>query len=706
MSNDIPYGETKINLNPKDKPLSDKKLRYLPPKTVPKPEPIPKPGPAKNSSVPIPPPKIPLDKNKVLNNVNSHIKLDDLTDLKSSKTSKNIEELNTRVNKLKSTSDSYNNLKSETDILETAQVELEKLKEGTKKDLEDRLPETKREKIIEKLKTLGLFRDDDTISSSGRDNLKEKIRVNNALKGSKIDEEIKLLEELKKTEGLQGYDKNGKDVSEADVKLKIDKKLQEKKSEKERTRKKHWWEKVFFHNNDKSSDYNTINSDETSGFWKNIKTDLSSTKSSLFISYCLFSIIVFTVSLMTLYNDNAIYQANQSLMKSVKGLYYFGISIIVLFLASLSVSFGEDKDIEQKIASFILLLGGIYLGGFFTYLELTNSFVTSEGPPVEPLSSEENFLVKSGVFVYLIFILCSIYYVLFDKKGGKYSRIFSIIYCIVIVIGFLFIGGGLSYVASNLVSTSTYKENILIPIGLFLYGFGIFLLVFAVLDSITFINESIVTSLNLIINVIESFKIKVLIAVMFFMVIYYSLSFYKVYNSKYVKGAGKENDGLNPYLKYSYEIGLILITLLILGLSLSFGGDMKEKVVSFILVLFILFVGGLLTYLDDADKISTTGDESSAVTATVVVYVVLVIACLIYTLFKKRTGDEALTEDIIRVLTNFGGIILFFYMFGIDTAVAFKEFLGKKSGSPEGVSLWSGFGIGCSIIIGSIYLFF
>ena len=685
------YGDQTLKLNPKEPNLNEGTGKKNPPSSPPP----PKKDEVKITSPRRPPPPKPVQNtNQTLQDFSSKVKLEGLTSLKSDSYKADVTKISRKLDSLKGDKNSADNLEKETDILEQAQAELEKIDTQTTEEQEKG---SKRERVLVKLRNLGI---------EDADGLRNKIDENNKEKAERINKEIELLEELRDTEGLKGTDTDGKEVSNANVKIKIDKKLKEKYEEKEKTRKKHWWERVFFHKDDTKDNYNTIHSEKTTGFWKNIKTDLSSTKSSLFVSYCLFSIIVFTLTMMTFYGNSSIRSQNQKLMNSVEGLYYLGLGIIGIFLASLAISFGQDKDIEQKVGSFIILLGGIYMGGFFTYLDATNSFVASKGSPPASINDEENFLIKVSIGLYIIFILASIYYVLFDKREGKYSRIFSILYCVCIVLGFLIVGGGFTHVSTNLKTISGQKENSLIPIGLFLYIFGLLLLILCILNSIPFVNNAIEAGIDTALGLLEPLRIKIMITLMFIMTIYYSVSFFKVYYSKYVKGAGKEDEGLNPYLRISFLIGFTLLGLLVLSLSLSFGGDLKEKVVSFILVLFIIFTGGLLTYLDNENQIQTSGEITTMVSGTVIVYVVLLIACLIYTLFKKKTGDEALVEDIIRVLSNFGGIILFFYMFGICTAVAFDEFLFHNPGSPEGISLWIGFAVGLLLIIGTIYLMF
>ena len=218
----------------------------------------------------------------------------------------------------------------------------------------------------------------------------------------------------------------------------------------------------------------------------------------------------------------------------------------------------------------------------------------------------------------------------------------------------------------------------------------------------------------MVINILEPTKVKLMIVAGLVMSIYYTITLYKAYSSKYISGdpsdskfPDKKDKGVNKLIEPTYMAGMGLIITVIFSLSLSFGGSLKEKAAAIFLTFFVIFCGSYLTYLEGESKINNKNQtERSMVIGTIVVFMILLVACVLFVLFAKRSGNEILIQDGLKIVSSFGALGLFFYMFGINTAVVFSEFLTKHSGSTEGKELWTGFGIGLAVILLFIYSFF
>ena len=605
------------------------------------------------------------------------------------------------------------NLKAEAKVLASAQNAMDEIDGVPKKEALMKKLEVKEEKKEEANKILKKIQDLNLIDSlSGSVNVKgiqNMIEKNHNKQSDHVTEEINLLEKFKKltgTAGMIGLDKENKKTLPGKISDTVSKKISDKKDEKETKRKKHWWERIFFHNNKKDDKHNTVvNSKEPPGILKKLKMDLNSPELQFFVYFSFIAITIFTITLFAAYNNKEIYDDNTKLMKQTQALYLFGLAILIIFLISLSLSFGHDKDFKQKIASFFLLNGTIYMGAFYTYLESNNSF--------KGLSKGENMISQIVVAFFILFLLVSVAYVLSEKRKGKIGRIFGILYLASCFIGFFPLGGAVTSFNARLKIPKGEKDSLLVPLCTVFFGIGIFLFISAVIDAIPPLNKAVSSAFNSIFKVLEPSEIKFLIVGGLVMSIYYSYALYKVYNSKYISGDGtnkfpdKKNDGINKTIKTSYTLGLGLIASVIFCLSLSFGGTLKEQGSAILLTFFVILCGSYITYLEGEGKIKEAGgEEKSMTTATIVIFMILLVTCILFTVFGNKSGTEVLIKDSLRIGSNFGSIILFFYMFGITTAVAFQEFLFHNSGTIEGKYMWAGFGIGLLIIILFIASFF
>ena len=699
-----------------DKAKTPQQLNATKPNTVPaKKNSIPKPIKTKKNLPSVINTPVKKSQPSVLNNIFNHFGIDGkdknitIDDQENEKIKSSLSDLQDQYQKITSNENNMKNLKRESLLLSHAQNALDEIKEEpTKVALEKQLEQRDKDStdVLSYLQSIGAVKN----GSVDKNKLQERIESNHNLQSDHLDKEVKLLKTLSSLKGLSGSESNGiKTVLENEIKDSIDSKLSQKKDQKESKRKKHWYERIFFHNNDDEDKNNTTtNSEEPPKFLQKLKMDLSSPEMSFFVYFCFISITIFTITLFSAYNSKEIYDANTDLMKQTQAFYIFGLVVLILFLISLSLSFGHDKDLKQKLASFILINGTIYLGAFYTYLESNGN--------LEGLSKYEKLTSQLVVAGFIVFLLGSAAYILSEKRKGTVGRIFGIIYLLTCLVGFFVLGSVVTSFNARLTIPKGNKETLLIPLCTAFFVIGIALFTSAVIDSIPSVNEGISNSLNKIINVLEPTRVKLLIVAGLVMSIYYTYTFYKIYNSKYISGdpsdpskfPDKKNTGINKLLEPTYTIGLGLIAAIIFSLSLSFGGTLKEKAAAVFLISFVIFCGSYISYLQGEGKIENTSKmENSMVIGSIVVFMILLVACIFYVLFDKHSGNGVLIQDSLKIVSSFGSLIFFFYVFGIGTAVVFQEFLGENSGTEEGSLLWAAFGISLAIIlvfIGSYFI--
>ena len=660
----------------------------------------------------------------ILTKVAKHFKLKgtekgiEVTDPVDKKIENDAEKVKAQFEKVDNNKDNSKNLAEEASLLASAQNALSEIKgEPDAKKLEKKLKERhekeeKAQKILTKIQDLSLIDDLGKVDQTG---IQKKIEDNHSDQTDHINDELSLLQKFKKLTSsikpskIKGKAKDDKETSSDEIKEEADKKEDEKKDEKEEKRKKNWWEKVFFHNNKEGDKNNTVaNSEKTPGFFKKFKTDLNGGEAQFFAYYSFVAITIFTITLFAAYNNKEIYDENKKLMKQTQNLYTFGLVILILFLVSLSLSFGHDKDFKQKLASFVLLNGSIYMGAYYTYIQSNGTLVK--------LTKNEEMVSEIIVAVFVLFLLASVAYVLFKKRKGKIGRILGILYLLTCVIGFFPLGGAVTSFNARLKIPKDQKETMFVPLCTAFFGIGIFLFISLVIDSVPSLNKAFSRIFNRIFKVLEPKRVKYLIVSGLVMSIYYTYVIYKTYNSKYVMGDPKDlkkfpvnkNKGIFKTAKITYTAGIALLGLIIFSLSLSFGGDLKEQLAAIFLTFFVIITGLYVTYLEGEGKIHTANSQEYTMSvATIAVFMILLVGCIFLTVFGKKSGKEVLIQDTIKILSNFGSIGLFFVMFGIGAGISFTEFTGKKSGSWPGTMLWIGFGISLAIIfifIGSFFI--
>tara|TARA_R110001592_G_scaffold18816_12_gene77769 strand:- start:47946 stop:50123 length:2178 start_codon:yes stop_codon:yes gene_type:complete len=660
---------------------------------------------------------------RVLTKVSKHFNLKGtekgitVLDADDEKIQEDVEDMKKKYDKIKNNSETMESLKKESSLLASAQNALSEIKEEpTKEELGKKLKERENKegeanKVLQKIRDLNFI---DSLGNIKENNIQDKIEENHEDQSAHIGEELSLLDKFKKlTESIPSNkiklkDKDEKETTKEEVLEDADKKEEEKKDEKEEKRKKHWWERTFFHNNKEDDKNNTVvNSENPPSGMKKIMMDLNSGENQFFAYYCFISITIFTITFFAAYNNKEIYDANENLMKHVKAFYIFGLVILILFLLSLSISFGHDKDIKQKITSFILLNGSIYMGTYYTYLQSNGS--------LQGLTSNQQMISEMIVAVFILFLLASVAYVLFEKRKGKIGRIFGILYLLTCVGGFFPLGAAATYFNSKLKIPKDQKESLFVPVCTAFFAVGIFLFISVVIDAIPPLNKVFSSMFNTIFKVLEPVQVKYLIIAGLTMSIYYTYIFYKAYPSKYISGdpsdpkkfPNKSKKGVFKLLKPLYEIGAALIALIVFSLALSFGGTIKQRLSAIFLTFFVVICGLFMVYLQGENKIEELSKEENTMTiATIAVFIILIIGCIFWTVFSKKTGKGVVIQDTIKIVSNFGAIALFFVMFGIGTAVSFTEFVGKYAGSWPGTTLWVGFGISLFIILSLIGSFF
>ena len=544
---------------------------------------------------------------------------------------------------------------------------------------------------------------------------KEKDKLTPEQERQVLEKEIEILEKVRNLSSLGGsvIDKKGnkKQLLRNQAKESIDLKIKEKNEKKEKLRKKKWWERTFFKDFSGLVGYTEKEIEEllkeTPSFLRNIRADLSSPEVAFFTFFCFVSIAIFTITLFSVYNSKTINtEANKDILKQTEGYYIFGIVVLVLFLIFLSLSFGNDEDFKQKIASFVLINGSIFLGAFFTYLDLNKEIKES--------SSYENLVSKLLIGLFITFLLASVVYILSEQRTGEIGRLIAIIYLLTCIVGFFVLGGATLSFNGRIKIPEGNDMSLLFQLCNIFFTVGILLFISVVIDSIPSINQAVSKAFNRVINTFEPTRIKALIVASVVMMIYYTYTFYKVYNSKYVTGDGTskfpnvKNKGVNPLINTFSYVGLGAVGAILFSLSLTFGGTIKEKAMAIFLIIFMVSCGSYITYLEGESKIETINNEiNTMVIASIAVFMVLLVTSVFYAVFGKRSGTGVFIQDILKVATNFGSLILFFIMFGLCTALSFERFTKTDvSGTPEGVSVWTGFGIGLAIIIIFIISFF
>ena len=181
--------------------------------------------------------------------------------------------------------------------------------------------------------------------------------------------------------------------------------------------------------------------------WERFRSITNSEYVSLFVFYCAVSLFVFSATAVIALTSTE-YQAEN---KNKDGYNKFiGIGSVVyfsIFVLLLALSFGKEKDIAEKISSFVLLTGAIFVGLFFTYMEINKNFVN--------LTKTEKTNTTLAILVTFGFILYAIYFDLFERRNGNLENDIRLGYVALSVVLFFIIGG----MTTTLAFTSKYKDD-------------------------------------------------------------------------------------------------------------------------------------------------------------------------------------------------------------------------------------------------------
>ena len=529
------------------------------------------------------------------------------------------------------------------------------------------------------LKNLGLKPDEnvqiETVTNKKMKKLEDEYEIVKSNKENKEETDenfIKFLNNVKDNTRVTSSENN---LTNKEFKGKINKKIKETKEKIKKGKKRSIFSKIFYNKNKEENG-------AKSTFFQQIKLDLSSTRSSIFIYYCLVSVIVFTITLFLSYNNKKINEENKKIINETKDYYISGMSILGLVLFSMCFSFGEDKDIFQKLASLILLGGGLFLGGVFIYL--------FSGDDFENLTPSEILISCMAIVTYIAFILSYIAFILFEEVNGEIGEYIRLMYSIVLFISFIIIGFSVVRFNQELKIPKGERESFLVPLCTGFYAGGLAMLFLGIMSAFPAINNAITGALDIVTGLIEIMQVKLLIIGSLIMCGYYSFVFYKAHSTFNSKEKHKHK-GTIELIKTSYEYGFILSISFLISMALGFGGSMKEKFIAAFLTFFVVFVGGYLTYLNAEGKIEA---DSELISATIGIFLTLLAVCVIYTAFHKRDGNESFFEDLLRIVSSIGSIGMFGYMFVVNILAVDKKLFGDEKNL-----LLTGLGISSGIIV-------
>ena len=115
-----------------------------------------------------------------------------------------------------------------------------------------------------------------------------------------------------------------------------------------------------------------------------------------------------------------------------------------------------------------------------------------------------------------------------------------------------------------------------------------------------------------------------------------------------------------------------------------------------------MYLGSYLAYLqfkgkiDDLDK-----TEKTILTTTLVIFALLFLGSIYYVLFHTRKGENVILDDILRLVSNIGAIILFLWEFAMIIAVMIIFSPSSKVDHMHQAG-WTAVGISSAILLISI----
>ena len=413
------------------------------------------------------------------------------------------------------------------------------------------------------------------------------------------------------------------------------------------------------------------NDNETA--WERFRRISSSETAAAFVLFCTVSVFIFTLTAFYASVDPTYKDQSTHVKNILKSNLYTGIGYFAMFILLLSISFGKDKDWTEKIVSFVLLSGAIFVGLFF-------SFLNSQGKLTD-LTKTEQLTVSIATATTFIFIFFCIYYELFEKGNGKIDNILRTIYLFGSLLLFWFMGSMMTY----LTFSSKYGQDkglkLMFPLSTGLFFAGILATLTLLLSYFKSVDEAINVPLNTALNLVEWFRFKIIILACFILSIYYTYLLYRANQTEKDpknKFKIKKNPGLVNAIEKSLYAGVGFISFFLLILGICFGGTLEERLFATFLIVFVVFVGSLTLWLDGEDKITGLDkSEENILKATEVIFCILTAIAIWYVLFKAKTSEGKTLTTLARIIINFGAVVFFLYVFGLLCA-AYGEFNFKR----------------------------
>jgi len=430
--------------------------------------------------------------------------------------------------------------------------------------------------------------------------------------------------------------------------------------------------------------------------WERFRSITNSEYTSLFVFYCAVSLFVFSATAVIALTNHE-YQAENKNKDGYNKFIGIGSAIYFsIFVLLLALSFGKEKDIAEKISSFVLLVGAIFIGLFFTYMEINKNFVN--------LTKTEKTNTTLAILVTFGFILYAIYFDLFERRSGNLENDIRLGYVALSVTLFFAIGG----ITTTLAFTSKYKDDKVLKFlfhlsaGLFIIGC---LLAFAgFLSYFPSIDDALSGPLDLVLNFIDMTKFKIYILVGLIISIYNTYAMYESYSTltdDKLKNSAKNIRYRNNIVERSFYAGIALIFFFLMTLAFCFGGSLKERLFSVFLIFFIVYVGGMIIWFDGEDRINVKGTEETVLRVTEVIIIIILLTAIWYVLFKAKTSKDETLTALSRIIISISAIIYGLYSSGINAATLFKL---KPSGNLK-KELIASFVLGCLFLLSFLLLF-
>ena len=442
----------------------------------------------------------------------------------------------------------------------------------------------------------------------------------------------------------------------------------------------------------------SLDEHDNESFSERLRRINESDEMSVFIFFCAVSVFVFIITAFFAYDSSTFSSSNNTSIPEYA--LWAGGAYFLIFVALLAIGFGKDKKTLEKIAGGVLIAGSIFMGTFFTYLKTNGDFKNLTGP--------ESLSTSIAVAVTYIFIFFAIYYDLFEKSRSKLSSDLRIGYNIFSVVLFLVLGGMMTYLTFGSEYSSDPNLKFLLPLSSGLFFLGLIGVIFAIASTSKSFDSILDEPLKLALDIIDRTNFKIIIMACFIASIYMTYILYYSYTSKDVSGSNlKGGDKISfrdNWIENSFYSGVILISFFLLMLGLTFGGNMKEKAFATLMVLFIVFVGSMLLWLDGEDKIDATGDTRTVLTASEIIFVILVVLMIYYILFAASTTGDKIISSLGKLIVQVGSIVFFVFAYAMLLAIIFWYWPGRIWDEPA--ELWVAFGISTAVLLGSIGLAF